>query len=907
MARVSLTIDGKDGVHYNDTPVTFGIPFPEGELHRDDTVRLVDDNSGVIPAQTKCLTTWTPDGDYIKWLLVDAQLSLEPEAKSNLFLEYGDDVETVPGPDQPVNIQEDGGSYLEINTGPMEFRIRTQFNDHWNKPSNPDFIKACRAGEDEEKQELFGSSPGPHLYMDDQNGNSYDSYSAGPPPEVSIEERGPIRACIRIDGHHVMEEGPKFCPYTLRLHFFAGSSDIRMQHTFTFDQEPYQTELSSVGIQFPLRLGDNLRAAVGGSEEVHWTTNFEELQYLQRDDQEYEVVRNGEKYGSGDRPNGWASLNGDRGGMAAVIKNAWQEYPAGFTLDSEGIDVGIWPDHYEENLTFTTPFDEPAIAFDTRHDEEYLGNEDAVKRRLEENPTAPVNLRSFGADSLEDIEWIEDVMAKYAPDRPKSYNDIPFWSNWTDSHNGVGASKTTEIYLRLNEESIPDEEAASLARTVQSPLMVRADPEYMCQTGAFPHVYPAGDSRFEETDAGLEDIYRMVAKDPVERCRLYGKMRYGDMVCAHSGGAAGLAYLYYKDEDPEKALRYVGAYHNEVADQITATWHAFVRTGSRENFFIAKQFSETAADVAFIHAHPTNPEKVGLSRRHNGHVWSGTPVQSHTVIRGLLINYYLTGNHRLLDVATEAADRIVSNQEPAGILSNREGGLTRSFTTPLSVLLDAYQATWEEQYGILAERSLNWLLRTIEEPPMFPTTLRTAGERGDEAVVKPPCYPTRRWGNMYYVYLMASRLFPSQFLEEQIVAEADWFTQHAPLEVDGGGTARNVELHYGTAIINIAYEMTGDPSYAAYANHLLQNKFAEVVEKYRSEEILGFQDLWYNFTIPHLMNVVAKAEDEKPEEFKNAKEEWRQTREGPTEEYQSWSRPDRASDESLGRLSTDPR
>lgn len=905
MARVDLSVCRGDEVEYNDTPVSFGIPFPEGELHRDDPIRLVDNQNGPIPIQTESLTTWTQEGEYVKWLLVDAQISSGPDTAHDLFLTYGEDVGSGPNPKQPIEIDENE-SHIEISTGPLEFRIRTQFN-HWNKPNNSDVINSCRVGDGDQKQELFTGNPGPFLYMRDQHENEYDSYSSGPPPEVSVEESGPLRTCIRIDGHHVMEDGPKFCPYTLRLHFFAGSCDVRLQHTFTFDQEPYQTELESVGMQFPLRLGANLRAAVGGSESVHWARNFEEFEYLQHDDEEYEVRRDGQRYGSGDRPLGWASLNGASGGMAAVIKNAWQEYPTGIRLDSQGIDIEIWPSSYEENLTFTTPFDEPAITFDTRNDGEFLGHEDAVKRKLEENPTAPVNLRSFGADSIGDIEWIEEVMEQHAPDRPKSYNDIPFWSPWTDSHNGVGASKTTEIDLRLDEDRVSDETAMSFARTVQSPLLVRAEPEYMYETGAFPHVYPAGDARFADTDQGLADIYRMVAKEPVENCHLYGKMRYGDMVCAHSGGAAGLVYLYYKDDEPDKALRYVGPYHNEVADQITAAWHAFVRTGSRENFFMAKEFSETVADVAFIHAHPTNPEKVGLSRRHNGHSWSGSPSQSHTVVRGLLLNYYLTGNRRPFDVAIEAADRLVSNQEPAGIISQREKSLTRSFTSPISVLLDAYQATWEEKYGRLAERSLNWLFRTIDEPPMLPTTVRTAGERGDEALVTPPCYPTRRWGNMYYVYLMAHRLFPSKFLEQQIIAEADWFALYAPLEADGGGPSRNVELHYGTAMLNIAYQLTGDLTYAAHANHLLEHKFAEVVRKYRAEEMLGFQDLWYNFTIPQLENLVAQAMDEEPERFAEITADWPEKRPGPTEEYQSWSRPGGAPDESLGQLSTEPR
>jgi len=341
-------------------------------------------------------------------------------------------------------------------------------------------------------------------------------------------------------------------------------------------------------------------------------------------------------------------------------------------------------------------------------------------------------------------------------------------------------------------------------------------------------------------------------------------------------------------------------------DHMTSTWHGAVRTGDREKFLTAQRFAETNADVAFIHAHPTDPDLVGLSRRHNAHAWTGAPSQSHTVVRGLLIDYYLTGNRRPLDVAREAADRIVDLQEPAGILSNREGGLPRSFTSPLSVLLDVYQATWEEKYGRLAGHSLNWLLRTVPEPGMYPNTIRTHGERGDEAVVQPPCYPDRRWGNLYYVYQMANRLFPSDALEEQIIAEADWFTWEGPLDPDAEEDWGFLPvLHYQAATTAVAYDLTGDLSYAAYADHLLTEVFPDMVEAYREHELLEFGQLWVNFTIPHLEWVVAAAESEDPERLAAAKEEWRNTRPGPTGEFLSWSRPDGAPLSSLGRLGTD--
>ena len=87
--------------------------------------------------------------------------------------------------------------------------------------------------------------------------------------------------------------------------------------------------------------------------------------------------------------------------------------------------------------------------------------------------------------------------------------------------------------------------------------------------------------------------------------------------------------------------------------------------------------------LAFVHAYPGHPERLGLIHYHNGHPWSGSLSPSHSVVSGVLTGYYMTGNRRLLDVALEAADRVVRTQEPVGILSNRERRLHRAFTGPL--------------------------------------------------------------------------------------------------------------------------------------------------------------------------------------------------------------------------------
>lgn len=882
LKKIKLKLLGCEGVRYEGCPLTFGVPFADGDLERGAPVRVVDEDGKVLPTQTECLSTWHRDLKYVKWLLVDIQADLDGEA-GGLFLEYGN-VEPAPQPEQPVRVEERGG-YLNVDTGVLTFSLRTAF-DAWRQPRNPDVFASCRVQGQDGWLDVFRGKPGPFLYMMDQHGNDYDSCTAGPAPKVVVEEAGPLRTCVRIQGYHAMAQGQRFCPYTLRIHFFAGKREVRICHTFVYDQEPHDVELAAVGMMFPLDLGGDLRAAVGGADATHWAENWEEMAFLQSDDLNYTVVRDGEHFAGGEKGGGWASLSGNRGGVAVVVKDCWQEYPKGFVLNPDGIDVQIWPASCGETLTFTTPFEEPALSF-TGSDGKPIRGEGEIVRLLAEHPTAPLNLKSFNVQSVEDAAWVEEIIEKYAADRVMTYND-------TATNNGVGAAKTTEIHLRFSAFPIGDDEAEALALTVQEPPVASAEPEYICGTGAFEHYCPAGDDRFVTADADLDDLHHMVAVAPIALCRPYGMMRHGDMVCSHSS-APGFVYLYYKDREPEKALRYVGPYHNEANDQILCVWGNWVRSGRREDRLLAQGYSRAVADVAIVHAHPVRPDDVGIIHYHNGHPWSGSLSRSHTVVGGILADYYFTGNRRLLEVALEVANRIVRTQEPAGILSCRGGTLHRDFTGPLSVLMEVYQATWEMMYGKLAERSLNWLLRTLPEAGKYPNGVFTRGERGDEGVVSLPCLPEVSWGNKYHMYAIASRLFDSKRLRELLVKEADYFMWEAPGNL----------LNYACTTVCFAYDLTGDFCYAAYCKQVVEENFHRFVERYRNAEAMSFESLAFSGYIPRLMRTVADAMDRDPEAFARAEAEWRQKRQAMPDRPDS-PRPDRGPEINLGVLSTEP-
>lgn len=894
LTRVPLQLSGGPGVLYTLWPVTQGVPFAEGVLAAGTPVRVVSKAGEPFPTQAQCLTTWNADQRHVRWLLVDFQADLTPGEQFRLFLEAG----APPAPSQAVQVERDG-SRLRVDTGPLQFELRYAWKA-WEPPRVPDLLARCRVRGEDGWHELLTDSP--VLYMLDQERRVYETTTAGPAPTVTVEDQGPLRASLCIRGYHASAEGVRFCPYILRLHFYAGRTDVRACHTFVFDQDPHQVELSSLGLYLPADVGSEPRGSLGGSEAftgdaahntgasrqgsdaVHFASNFQELVLLQEDDHTYSVWRDNAPFGGGGRASGWACLSGRQGSVLAVLPEIWREYPKGLAVAPDGIDVQIWPEASGRNLKFTTPFEEPAIRFNRTRDEE------EVKRLLAQNPTAPLNLKSFDIQSPEDLLWMEDVVDRLAPERAASHND-------TGTGNGMGAAKTTEIVLRFNPTPMADKAAAAFAAAVREPLLAPADPVYACATGAFGHFHHAGEPRFAHVDAGLDMLMETVAMEPEERCGTYGMMRYGNAVCSHSAGPA-VAYVHYKDTEPRKALRHVGPYNNEANDQILGMWGHFLRTGCREHFRRARAYSRCVADVAVIHAH-TDPGQIGLMHYHNSHQWSGGGSPSHTLVSGILVDYYLTGDRRLLEVVQEVADWVVHSQEPAGIL-HCSGTLHREFTGPLWNLLEAYQATWREEYGALAQRSLNWFLRTLPQPGHYPVSVFTRGTRGDEAVVQPPTAPAGHARDVYVLYSIAMRLFPSRALRKHIIAEADYFVwQHLtdnfvtaemarelltprsllwPVDDEFYWTQWGVSGDYSSQIASLAYQLTGDLVYAAFCLDHLEGTFRRQVERCRHFADWRFTWLCFGSYVPRLMRTVADAAARDMDGLQQALRNWRAQR-----------------------------
>ena len=409
-----------------------------------------------IPAQTDCLTTWRKDGRHVKWLLVDVQAGGRTEPGGALSIEYPCAADPHPADTGPRIRVAESDDLLSIDTGALRIDFRRSF-EAGRPPAAPAVISRCRVKADDGWHDVLRGD-GPVVYLQDAHGTRYDSLSSGFAPEVVLEEAGPLRACVLIKGFLASAAGIRFCPYQLRVHLYAGMADVRIFHTFVFDQDPKRVELSAVGVDLPLALGERLRAAAGSDgAAAHWCEHWETMDVLQDDDRRYRVLRDGQPFGAGTRMPGWVSLAGSRASATVAVRDAWQEFPKGFTLSDRGIDVGIWPEACGRTLAFSTPYEETAVRFAGMEKSSATRSEAEVIDILARHPTAPLNLKSFNIRSLEEARWVEEMVEKHAPGRTISYND-------TNTQNGVGAAKTTEIVIRFSAEPVGDEAAQAILR-----------------------------------------------------------------------------------------------------------------------------------------------------------------------------------------------------------------------------------------------------------------------------------------------------------------------------------------------------------------------------------------------------------------------------------------------------------
>jgi hypothetical protein len=607
---------------------TWGVPLHRGQVRGTGELALTDAGGAPVPAQFWPLATW-PDGS-LKW--VGAAIGATDSAADGYAVCTGTEGASACG----LTVTETADA-ITVDTGVLTCVVAR---------SGPVLVRSIARGgavvvRDGELVSLLQ-----HELPED--GSAARTACGGEVTAVTVEQDGPVRAVLRVEGSHRSVEGSfRWLPFVVRLVFAADGRSIRMVHTFVWDGDAERDFLAGLGVRFavPLRAAPHDRhVRIAGADGGFLVEAVRGLTGLRRDPGAQ--VRAAQVAGRPTPPVG--EWNAEVASRLDLVP-AWNDWtlaqlsPDGFTLRKRtGADhgwVGTTGGTRAEGFAYLGDV-HGGFGVGVRHFwQSYPGQLDvraaateqgAVTAWLYSPQAQPMDLR-FYHDGLGQ----DDYASQYDGGLEITYED--YEPGFGDPH---GIARTHELTLFAYDATPPIEALAADVDHVARPPLLAVAPEHLRSVGVFgdwglvDHSTPARAVLEERLDF-LVDFYA----GQVEQRRWYGFWDFGDVMHAY---------------DPDRHVwRYdVGGYawdNSELSPDLWL-WYAYLRSGRADVFRLAEAMTRHTGEVDVYHAGPWK----GLGSRHNVQHWGCSAKQlriSNPAYRRFY--YYLTADERTGDLLSE--------------------------------------------------------------------------------------------------------------------------------------------------------------------------------------------------------------------------------------------------------------
>jgi YetA-like protein len=697
--EVNLTwLEGKPGVSATST---WGTPWPKGTVKRDQTFQLTAPDGTAMPLQSWPLAYW-PDGT-LKW---SAHAVTAETPADSYTLAAG----TPASPAKPVVVT-DRRHYLDVDTGVIRARIRKSGREVISEIWRGD-VQIARNG-------VLVNLRQEHIEEDEERSAPRDRFESAV-RSVTVEQSGPLRAVVRIEGTHTNRHGKSWLPFTVRLYFYAGAESVRMMHTFVYDRDGSHDYIAGLGVRFrvPMRdaaydrhirfVGDGhgmLTEAVKGitglrrdpgaairSAQVTGTKLADpstwdqrvttRLQYIpewgdytlsQLSSEGFAVKKRTKPgYGwigvdQGRRASGLAYVGGVSGGFAVGLKDFWQRHPTQLDIrraDTEEAEITVW---------------------------------------LWSPQAGPMDMRFYhdgmGQDTYpEQLEGLNITYEDYEPAFGTPY----------------GIARTNELTLWALPATPSADRLASMADQVRTPPQLINPVTQLTGSKVFGGLFAPVD-RSHPVKAVIEDhldfLFGLYQRQ-VDQRHWYGFWDYGDI-------------MHTFDED-RLVWRYdVGGYawdNSELSPDLWL-WYAFLRSGRADIYRFAEAMTRHTGEADVYHL----GKWAGLGTRHGVQHWADSAKQqriSTAIYRR--IYYYLTADERTGDLLSELvdSDRTFLVLDPIRKIRTEPytpdpHALSIGLGTDWSGLAAAWLSEWERQ-GPKAEVARTKLIATMETIAAMP-------------------------------------------------------------------------------------------------------------------------------------------------------------------------------------------
>jgi hypothetical protein len=183
---------------------------------------------------------------------------------------------------------------------------------------------------------------------------------AGDSGQVHIEERGPVRGCIRQEGECRADDGQKLFNYIIRWTVYRGRPEVSASVTWINTTDRLSEQVRDIRMVFPFDFQPR-RLVIGCETGVYdgpFLSDFP-IYILQDDYNHYQAmmhnpdgrVQNLASGGcNGERCPGWLYASNNERCLAIWIPNFWQEYPNELALRQGELSVGLWPQRATSHL-----------------------------------------------------------------------------------------------------------------------------------------------------------------------------------------------------------------------------------------------------------------------------------------------------------------------------------------------------------------------------------------------------------------------------------------------------------------------------------------------------------------------------------------------------------------------------
>ncbi|MFI6624218.1 Tat pathway signal sequence domain protein [Streptomyces sp. NPDC050528] len=677
---------------------TLGVPWPMGTYQEDQTFALTDAEGTAVPVQSWPIAYW-PDGS-LKWTAHAVS-----SGSGKLTLTAGD----TAAPEKKVTVDKRGGT-IGVSTGVITAKIGK---------NGSTLIKSVTRGSTEiAKNGRLVLIRQPEIEDEDQGAVKTERFD-GTIGEVTVEQDGPVRAVVRIDGKH-RKGGRSWLPFSIRLYFYAGADSFRMVHTITFDGtvEPGKASgdfIRGLGVRFTvpmrdaaydrhIRIGGEgtglLREAVQGitglrrdpgatvqaaqyagqklADPSTWDQRVtSRLQYIpkwgdytlsQLSADGFTLRKRTTKgygwipAGGGGHASGFGYVGGASGGFSFGLRDFWDKFPAQLDIRDAHTDEA------EVTLWLWSPEAQP---MDLRFYHDGMGQDTYAKQ----------------------LEGLEITYEDYEPEFGSPY----------------GIARTSELLFWANESTPSAEVLAQQVDAVRVLPQLAAPPAQLIKSKVFgPGLYSEPD-RSTTAKAKIEDHLDFLItyyKDQVAQRRWYGFWDYGDFM--HSYDTVRHQWRYD-----------IGGYawdNSELSPDIWL-WFAYIRSGRSDIFRFAEALTRHTGEVDVYHL----GQWAGLGTRHGVQHYADSAKQqriANTTYRRYY--YFLTADERVGDLmaANVDSDETFLVLDPirkirtAPYTPDRHA-LSIGFGTDWSGLVSAWLTEWERK-GPKWEKAKARVLSTME-------------------------------------------------------------------------------------------------------------------------------------------------------------------------------------------------